>query len=80
MVPFEEALRVRLAGTLPGVEAQLRFVPSPPQPGWRLNYYPDDARIATALLLIYPREHDIAVPLTVRGSALARHAPTSPCR
>jgi len=74
MVPFEEALRVRLAGTLPGVEAQLRFVPSPPQPGWQLNYYPADARAAAALLLIYPRENDIAVPLTVRGSGLARHA------
>ena len=73
-VPFEAALRTRLAGTLPGVEAQRRFVPSPPQPGWRFNHYPEDARLAAALLLIYPRENDIAVPLTVRGSGLARHA------
>ena len=73
-VPFEAALRTRLAGTLPGVEAQRRFVPSPPQPGWRFDHYPEDARLAAALLLIYPRENDIAVPLTVRGSALARHA------
>ena len=73
-VPFEAALRTRLAGTLPGVEAQRRFVPSPPQPGWRFDHYPEDARLAAALLLIYPRENGIAVPLTVRGSGLARHA------
>ncbi len=70
----EEALRVRLAGTLPGVEAQRRFVPSPARPGWRIDHYPQDARIAAALLLLYPRDHDVAMPLTVRASTLAHHA------
>lgn len=71
---IEHALRVRLAGTLPGVEAQRPFVPSPTRPGWRIDHYPEDARIAAALLLIYPREQDIAVPLTVRANHLPRHA------
>jgi 8-oxo-dGTP pyrophosphatase MutT (NUDIX family) len=71
----EEALRVSLAGTLPGVEAQLRFAPTPSGSGWRADHYPEDARIAAALLLLYPRDSgDVAIPLTVRGSGLARHA------
>src|SRR5688572_27997694 len=70
---LEQALRVRLAGTLPGVEAQRRFVPSPIRPGWRIDHYPDDARIAAALLLLYPVGHGTAVPLTVRASGLAHH-------
>lgn len=71
---IEKVLRTRLAGTLPGVEAQRRFVPSPTRPGYRIDHYPEDARIAAALLLIYPRQHDVAVPLTVRASHLPRHA------
>lgn len=73
MEQIEQALRVRLSGTLPGVDAQMRFVPSPTRPGWRLDHYPEDARIAAALLLIYPREEGIAIALTVRASGLARH-------
>ncbi len=71
---IEEALRLRIAGTLPGVEAQMPFVPKPHVPGWRIDHYPEDARIAAALLLLYPRGHDVAIPLTVRASGLARHA------
>lgn len=71
----EKALRVSLAGTLPGVEAQLRFAPTPAGPGWRIGHYPEDARPAAALLLLYPREgEDVHIPLTVRASGLARHA------
>ncbi len=71
---IEEALRVRIAGTLPGVEAQMPFVPRPHVPGWRIDHYPEDARIAAALLLLYPRGKEVAIPLTVRASGLARHA------
>ena len=70
----EAALRASLAGTLPGVDAQLPFVPKPHVPGWRIDHYPEDARVAAALLLLYPRDHDVAIPLTVRASGLARHA------
>jgi 8-oxo-dGTP pyrophosphatase MutT (NUDIX family) len=71
---IEEALRTRLAGTLPGTDAQLRFVPTPLRPGWRIGHYPEDARIAAALVLLYPREGGVGIPLTVRASGLARHA------
>ena len=74
LTDLEAALRERLAGTLPGVEAQLRFAPSPVRAGWRPGHLPDDARIAAALLLLYPHDGRIVVPLTVRDSGLARHA------
>jgi 8-oxo-dGTP pyrophosphatase MutT (NUDIX family) len=71
---IERTLRERLAGTLPGVQAQLKFAPSPTRPGWRPGHFPEDTRAAAALLLLYPHYDDIAVPLTVRASGLARHA------
>lgn len=74
LLKIEEALRVRLAETLPGVQAQLRFAPSPLRAGWRAGHFPSDSRTAAALLLLYPRDNDIAIPLTVRASGLARHA------
>jgi 8-oxo-dGTP pyrophosphatase MutT (NUDIX family) len=71
---IEQSLRVRLAETLPGVQAQLRFAPVPIRPGWRAGHFPPDSRTAAALLLLYPRKNDVAIPLTVRASGLARHA------
>lgn len=71
---IEETLRERLAGTLPGVEAQLRFAPTPRRPGWKPGVFPPDARTAATLLLLYPGERGISVPLTVRASGLRRHA------
>ena len=71
---LERSLRVRLAETLPGVEAQMRFAPAPARSGWKAGHFPDDARIAAALLLIYPGTDGPAIPLTVRASGLARHA------
>jgi 8-oxo-dGTP pyrophosphatase MutT (NUDIX family) len=71
---IERSLRERLSGTLPGVEAQLKFAPSPVRSGWQAGHFPADSRVAAALLLLYPRDRDLAVPLTVRASGLARHA------
>jgi 8-oxo-dGTP pyrophosphatase MutT (NUDIX family) len=71
---LERTLRVRLAETLPGVEAQMRFAPVPGRAGWRAGHFPHDARIAAALLLVYPGADGAAVPLTVRASGLTRHA------
>jgi 8-oxo-dGTP pyrophosphatase MutT (NUDIX family) len=71
---LERTLRVKLAETLPGVEAQMRFAPVAPRSGWKPGHYPEDARIAAALLLIYPGDRGPSVPLTVRASGLARHA------
>lgn len=71
---LERLLRERLSGTLPGVEAQLKFAPSPVRSGWKAGHFPADSRVAAALLLLYPRDSSLAVPLTVRASGLARHA------
>lgn len=75
MLPtIERALRRRLTGTLPGIDAQMRFAPVPARSGWKAGHFPADARSAAALVLVYPREHDVAIPLTVRSRGLARHA------
>lgn len=71
---IEQSLRERLAGSLPGVDAQLRFAPSPRRKGWQPGHFPDDARMAAALVLLYPVAGGVAVPLTVRASGLPRHA------
>ena len=71
---IEAMLRVRLAGTLPGPEAQVRFAPVPMKRGWRTGEFPEDARMAAALLCLYPHEEGVAIPLTVRATTLARHA------
>ena len=71
---IERALRARLAGTLPGVDAQLRFAPSPVRNGWVAGHFPPHARAAAALLLLYPLDGGVGMPLTVRASGLARHA------
>ena len=71
---IERALRERLAGTLPGIQAQERFAPKPARGGWRAGHFPADARPAAALVLVYPLERSVAIPLTVRGTSLARHA------
>lgn len=71
---IEEVLRARLAGTLPGLEAQMRFAPYPVGSGWNASQFPPDARLAAALLLVYPHESGAAVPLTVRHHGLTRHA------
>lgn len=74
LTEIESVLRERLAGTLPGLEAQMRFAPYPVRSGWRAGHFPADARLAAALLLVYPGQQGAAVPLTVRHRGLARHA------
>lgn len=71
---LEALLRERLAGTLPGIEVQLRFASGLPRKGWVPGVYPSDARAAAALLLIYPSDGGLTVPLTVRATHLRRHA------
>ena len=71
---IEPVLRERLAGTLPGIEVQLRFASGLPRKGWKPGVYPSDARVAAALLLLYPGPAGLMIPLTVRASHLSRHA------
>lgn len=70
LTDVEAALRVSLAGTLPGLDAQIRFAPFPSRAGKPYT----GARAAAALLLLYPGPDGVSVPLTVRASTLARHA------
>lgn len=74
LTEMESLLRERLAGTLPGLEAQLRFMPTPPRTGWTPGEFPSDARIAAGLLLLYPGARGASIALTVRASGLRRHA------
>ena len=74
LLELEAVLRERLAGTLPGLEAQRRFMPTPPRSGWKPGEFPSDARVAAGLLLLYPGERGVSIPLTVRASGLRRHA------
>jgi 8-oxo-dGTP pyrophosphatase MutT (NUDIX family) len=68
---MESSLRRRLAGTLPGLEAQRRFAPYYVGQDWQA---PSNSRAAAALLLLYPHGDRVAVPLTLRAGHLARHA------
>jgi 8-oxo-dGTP pyrophosphatase MutT (NUDIX family) len=74
LLALETRLRERLAGTLPGLEAQLRFMPTPARIGWTPGEFPSDARMAAGLLLLYPGERGASIALTVRASGLRRHA------
>jgi 8-oxo-dGTP pyrophosphatase MutT (NUDIX family) len=74
LAELERTLRVKLADTLPGVEAQMRFAPVPARDGWKAGIFPENTRTAAALVLLYPGGDGPAVPLTVRASGLARHA------
>jgi 8-oxo-dGTP pyrophosphatase MutT (NUDIX family) len=65
-------LRAALAGPLPGLDAQLQMAPRP-RVGWDPLKFPDDARAAAALLLLYPHNHTVNITLTVRGSELRNH-------
>jgi 8-oxo-dGTP pyrophosphatase MutT (NUDIX family) len=65
-------LRQALSKPLPGLEAQLRMAPRP-RTGWDPLKFPDDARAAAALLLLYPHHDTVNITLTVRGSELRNH-------
>jgi 8-oxo-dGTP pyrophosphatase MutT (NUDIX family) len=66
----EELLRTRLKGTLPGLQAQLRFAPR----ALRTRTAAVPARVAAGLILLYPIDGEAVVPLTLRAEGLARHA------
>ena len=71
MTSLPDALRQRLSGPLPGLDAQLRMAPQPlmrPDPALASGLRP-----AAALLLLYPDADAWHVPLTVRGSGLRHH-------
>ncbi len=62
-----------MAGRLPGPEAHRRLAPVP-RASWPAGVGPDQARTASALLLLYPLQSgEVVIPLTVRSDSLARH-------
>ena len=69
----ERFLRERLTRPLPGAAAHRRFAPRPARDGWTPDAFPTEARLAAALLLLYPGDHGAAFPLTVRHSELPHH-------
>lgn len=74
LTPIENFLRTRLAGPRPGAAAQWRFSPHPPLKGWAPDLAPPTARRAAALILLYPDQGVIRLPLTVRRDDLPQHA------
>ena len=70
---LEQFLRARLAQDLPGPDVQLRFAPRPLRKGWRPEQSPEGARLAAALILIYPGAEGPSIPLTVRRDDLPHH-------
>jgi 8-oxo-dGTP pyrophosphatase MutT (NUDIX family) len=72
---FEELIQRLSPGafqTLPGPDAQAALAPRP-RPLWDPGRVPADARPAAALALLYPREGEPVLLLTVRGAGLAKH-------
>ena len=65
-------LRLALARPLPGLDAQLQMAPRP-RVGWDPLKFPEDARAAAALLLLYPHNDTVNITLTVRGAELRNH-------
>ncbi len=70
---LERTLRSRLAGDLPGLEAQLPMAPRP-RFGWKPGVVPDGCRHGAGLLLLYPVDGSVRVLLTVRDDQLPNHA------
>ena len=72
---FDDALR-RLADALlaplPGANAQAAMAPRPRR-FWVPGVVPDGARPAAGLALVYPRDGETVLLLTVRGAHLATH-------
>ena len=57
---------------MPGLGAQLRLAPEP-RVGWDPHRVPEGLRAAAALVLIYPHDGVLHLPLTVRGGGLRHH-------
>jgi len=70
---LEEFLKQRLLRPLPGAPAHWRMAPQPARGGWEPDKPPATARQAAALILIYPKDDRLWIPLTVRHADLPQH-------
>jgi 8-oxo-dGTP pyrophosphatase MutT (NUDIX family) len=68
-------LRDRLRHPLPGTTAHVIMAPRP-RAGWQPAFTPPDARLAGALVLLYPHSEGgrTTIALTVRAAGLVRHS------
>ena len=73
LAELEQFLKERLSRPLPGAAAQRRLAPTPARSGWQPDGAPPTARQAAALMLIYPRDDRLWLPLTVRHADLPHH-------
>lgn len=73
MRTLEDDIRRRLQTPLPGKDAHLRFAPKPLLKQWDPSARPPEARVAAALILIYPGEQGPTIALTLRRSDLPHH-------
>ena len=65
-------LETVLAGTLPGVDAQITMAPRP-RPDWEPGRFPEGTRDGAGLLLLYPVEAVPWMVLTLRSRDLPTH-------
>ena len=70
----EAMLRERLAGTLPGAEAQVRFAPVPRSAAGAPGNSPRMRAWPRRCCGCIHTSNGVAIPLTVRATTLARHA------
>ena len=73
MRALEDEIRRRLLAPLPGAETHLRFAPKPLLKQWDPAARPPEARVAAALILIYPGAEGPTIALTLRRSDLPTH-------
>ncbi len=71
--PFLARLAARLAGPLPGREAQERFSPTLAY-GRHFDRAPADARQAAVAILLYPQAGEWWLPLVLRTASMSSHA------
>jgi 8-oxo-dGTP pyrophosphatase MutT (NUDIX family) len=69
---LEAHVRETLGRPLPGLEVQSRLAPRP-RADWRPGYSESRTRAAAGLVLLYPHDDVVTLPLTVRAGTLRRH-------
>jgi 8-oxo-dGTP pyrophosphatase MutT (NUDIX family) len=69
---LERHVRETLGQPLPGLEVQSRLAPRP-RAQWRPGFSESVTRAAAGLVLLYPHDDVVTLPLTVRAGTLRRH-------
>ena len=69
---IETRIRAALQTPLPGGDAHLSLAPRP-RKGWRPDHVPEGAKPAAGLVLLYTRNDEPHLLLTVRAGALPQH-------